>query len=646
MDVSLVLGFSILLQLAVVFLAVRLLRAAGMSLAWLAVVAALVLMLVRRSVTLFHWLTEDTAYQPDLLAEWLALLISLCILAGIVGVSRVCRVMHRNQEALDVSQTRYRSLRDQLEQRVADRTSRLAGAKEALESSVNACRASEAHLAESRMMLQRVLDAIPVRVFWKDLDSVYLGCNRHFANDAGLDSPQQIIGKDDYSLGWHEQADLYRADDKQVMSQGLEKINYEEPQTAPDGSKLVLRTSKIPLRDPSGKIFGILGCYEDITAQKRAQEELQEHRDHLEELVTKRTGEVQLQAQIIDQIHDSVVSTDLDGVVTSWNRGAERLFGYSAAEAVGKHIAFVYPREEHGFLADEVIAPLKQKGEHDVEVRMRRKDGSDFFAHLSLSLLSDNGAPKGMIGYSMDITARKQAEAALWKQTDILEAANRELQAFSYSVSHDLRAPLRAIDGFSQVLLDDYSDRLDDTGKDYLDRVRHGAQRMAELIDDLLDLSQVGRQELRRETVALSELADSIVNKLAETDPGRSPRVTVQRGLTAEGDNRLLEMLLHNLLGNAWKYTSKVDNAEIEFAAKKGDGYTVYYVRDNGAGFDMSYADKLFGTFQRLHGHEFEGTGIGLATVKRIVERHHGRVWGEGEVGKGATFYFTLGERR
>ena len=476
-------------------------------------------------------------------------------------------------------------------------------------------------------MFELVLDSILVWVFWKDRNSVYLGCNRLFSADAGLNSTEQIIGKDDFSMVWKEQAELYRLDDKKAIVEGLERINYEEPQTAPDGSRLVLRTSKVPLRDIDGNILGVLGCYEDITEKKQIEEELQVHRHQLEVVVGERTREVQLQAQIINQIHDSVVSTDLDGIITSWNRGAENLFGYSAKEAIGKPVSFVYPEEEHEYLQQQVIVPLKNKGEHETEVTMRRKDGSDFLAILSLSMLHDEqGVTVGMIGYSLDITARKKAEAALLKQTDVLETTNQELGAFSYSVSHDLRAPLRAIDGFSQLLLDDYTDSLDDVGKDYLSRVRGAAQRMAELIDALLDLSRVSRRELQHEIVDISAVADSSIQKLKEHDTTRSVKVTIEPGLKAEGDGRLIEMVLDNLIGNAWKYTARLDEAEIEVGSRNDEKETVFYVRDNGAGFDMQYADKLFGAFQRLHGTEFEGTGIGLATVLRIVKRHNGRV--------------------
>ncbi|MGH3145643.1 MAG: ATP-binding protein, partial [Rubrobacter sp.] len=227
-----------------------------------------------------------------------------------------------------------------------------------------------------------------------------------------------------------------------------------------------------------------------------------------------------------------------------------------------------------------------------------------------------------------------------------LEGTNRELEAFSYSVSHDLRAPLRTIDGFSQILQEDYEDRLDREGVDYLGRVRAASKHMAGLIDDLLELSRVGRRPLRGESVDLSGLAAGIIEDLRASEPERDVEFEAEDTVTAWGDVSLLKVALENLLGNAWKFTSRKSGALIEFGVEEEGGRPVYYVRDNGAGFDQAYSDKLFGAFQRLHAQdEFEGTGIGLATVQRIVHRHGGRVWAEGRIGEGATFHFTLGGR-
>lgn len=226
------------------------------------------------------------------------------------------------------------------------------------------------------------------------------------------------------------------------------------------------------------------------------------------------------------------------------------------------------------------------------------------------------------------------------------EASNRELESFSYTVAHDLRAPLRSIDGFSQALLEDYDDKLDMEGKQYLCYVRESAQQMAQLIDDLLNLSRLTRSELKREAVDFSTMARDVLAKLARRDPGRAVATTVQDGMTTEGDERLLKVILENLLGNAWKFTGKRADATIAFGSEVSGGMVTYVVRDNGAGFDMAYADKLFGVFQRLHGaHEFEGTGVGLATVQRIVRRHGGNIRAEGAVDRGATFTFDLGQK-
>ena len=249
-----------------------------------------------------------------------------------------------------------------------------------------------------------------------------------------------------------------------------------------------------------------------------------------------------------------------------------------------------------------------------------------------------------------DATERKNAERELRELNDSerryaaqLEAANRELEAFSYSVSHDLRAPLRSIDGFSLALIEEYGDKLDATATGFLERIRAGSQRMAQLIDDLLNLARVTRGEMRHEAVDLAAMAKDIVANLQKEDPQRVVQFAVQEEITGQGDPRLLHLVLENLLGNAWKFTSKKPQAHIELKAQRQNGKTVYSVCDDGSGFDMAYADKLFGTFQRLHASsDFPGTGVGLAIVQRIIQRHGGRTWAKGAEGKGATFSFTL----
>jgi signal transduction histidine kinase len=241
----------------------------------------------------------------------------------------------------------------------------------------------------------------------------------------------------------------------------------------------------------------------------------------------------------------------------------------------------------------------------------------------------------------------RELESRVSERTAQLEAANKELEAFSYSVSHDLRAPLRAIDGFSQALIEDLPDDLSEEGHRYLSRIRSSVQRMGQLIEDLLNLSRVSRSALEQRTTDLSELSRQVLADLQQRDPDRHVEVTIWDGMSVEADSRLLRAALENLIGNAWKFTSKTEKAHIEVGSLRTGEEVTFFVRDNGTGFDMAYADKLFGAFQRLHAmSEFPGTGIGLATVQRIVTRHGGRIWADAQPGKGAAFFFTLGPGR
>jgi PAS domain S-box-containing protein len=374
---------------------------------------------------------------------------------------------------------------------------------------------TEDELRESRAMLETVLNTIPARVFWKDRDSKYLGCNQSFARDAGFASPADIIGRDDHQMGWAEQAQLYRSDDRAVMETGKTKLNYEEPQSTPDGGRIWLRTSKIPLRDLDGNIRGLLGTYEDITGNKRSEEEIRTLNAELEQRVALRTAQ--------------------------------------------------------------------------------------------------------------------------------LEAANKELEAFGFSVSHDLRAPLRAIDGFTRILEEDYGPLLDEEGRRLCGVVRENARRMNQLIDDLLGLSRLTRAEMEFLSNDMQSMVESVFLEL--TVPETRNRIDFQTAPLppATGDPILLRQVWTNLIANAIKFSSKRAQPKIEIGCQHSPEEDVFFIRDNGAGFDGQYAGKLFGVFQRLHTTaEFEGTGVGLAIVQRIIHRHGGRVWAEGEVNQGATFYFTL----
>jgi PAS domain S-box-containing protein len=363
--------------------------------------------------------------------------------------------------------------------------------------------------------------------------------------------------------------------------------------------------------------------------------------------VTERKKAEELRAQIaaiVDSSDDAIIGKSLDGIIRSWNAGAGRVFGYTAAEMIGEPISILLPP---GRLGEEPsILERLRRGERvdSFETVRRRKDGQEIDVSMTISPIRDSrGQVVGASNVARDISDRKRAEGAIARAKEATEAANRELEAFSYSVAHDLRAPLRGIDGFSQALLEDYAEKLDEEGKRYLARVRESAQHMAQLIDSLLSLARITRGDIRRASVDLSELARATVERLRAAHPERNVEVLIAKGLTATGDGRLLGAALDNLIGNAWKFTRHQPKATIEVSSMRDAGQLVYLVRDNGAGFDMAFASKLFGVFQRLHTtDEFEGTGIGLATVQRIIRRHGGRIWAEGVVGGGATFYFTV----
>ncbi len=328
------------------------------------------------------------------------------------------------------------------------------------------------------------------------------------------------------------------------------------------------------------------------------------------------------------------------------NRAGEALLGIGRDALLGKRDLDFFPPDQAKAFEARDRETLDARVAVDIpEEPLATKGGERWLHTKKVPILDESGAPKFLLGISEDITEERAAAAALRAAKEAAEAANQELESFSYSVAHDLRAPLRAIDGFSHALQEDCADHLGPEALGYLERVRSAAQRMAELIDGLLGLSRLTRGELSRQTVDLTRLAREAADRLRVLFPERHVEVAVQEGLVADGDPHLLSAVFDNLLGNAWKFTSKVERPRVEvgMTTQTEDGRKLFFVRDNGAGFEQIYAHKLFGAFQRLHNpSEFEGSGIGLATVQRIVRRHGGRIRAEGKVGEGATFYFTL----
>lgn len=322
------------------------------------------------------------------------------------------------------------------------------------------------------------------------------------------------------------------------------------------------------------------------------------------------------------------------------NSSHAKLYGYdSHTELMGKLWRLFYGEDEIRRFEEEIFPVIVKDGEWRGEAVGRRRDGSVFPQEISLTKMDS----KGIVCIVRDITNHKDFEEELERKARELSASNRELEAFSYSLTHDMRNYITRSSSAAQILQESYHATLDETGQYLVKIIREANQDMETLVKDMLVLSRITRSEIRREKVDLDKMARGIAAELLQTEPGRSVEFVVAPGLVAECDPHLVKIALENLLGNAWKYTRKVPDARVEFGMVEHDGTKAFFVRDNGMGFDMKDADQLFKPFQRLqNAKEFPGTGIGLATVQRIIQRHDGEAWGEGEPGKGATFYFTL----
>lgn len=482
------------------------------------------------------------------------------------------------------------------------------------------------------------VEHVPAAVAMFDTYMRYLLVSRRWLTQFGIER-EHVIGRSHYELQPSTPARW-----REIYARALagEIVDSEEDQLQDaQGATQWLRWEVRPWRNGNGQVGGLLVFCEDITGRKRAELELRASAERLRVLTDTAPVMMWMSAPDGGFVHVNQVWLDFGGRP----RSAELGMGWADS---------VHPDDRDACVANHSAGVAAQRVVV-MDYRLRRADGQyRWISHTGMPRFSPHGEFLGCIGSSVDITERKLAadekqrladelDRRVRERTQELEGANHELEAFAYAVSHDLRAPLRAMHGFSRALVEDYGERFQDEAGQYLEQIQKGAQHMSELIDGLLVLSRVTRGELRREPVDLSEYAREILEDLVRKEPDRKVAWEVEPGLTARGDPRMLEVVLRNLLANAMKYTARKAEARIRFGTELNDGERCFCVNDNGAGFDMAHAEKLFQPFQRLHrADEFPGLGVGLATVQRIVHRHGGRIWASATPREGASFRFTL----
>lgn len=498
---------------------------------------------------------------------------------------------------------------------------------------------TEEALQENQQLLSTIINNSTAVIYVKDLRGRYLLVNHRFT-ELFHRSEEAILGKTDYDFFSKEDADAFRQMDERTAA--ADHALTEEERVRQDDGMHTYISVKSTLRNATGKPYAIFGISTDISDRKKAEESI-------------RLAEANYR-EIFDKASDAIYVHEMQtGRVIEVNQRASKITGYSKEELIGgdpKDFITNHPQYtlQHAFSYLQKAAEGKPQL---FEWLGKNKDGSYNWLEVNLKKASIAGQDR-ILAFFREINDRKKAQMEVQKlnegleqkvidRTAELQSANKELESFSYSVSHDLRAPLRAIHGYTKMLSEDYIDKLDDDAKQMMDAVLRNAGKMGRLIDDLLAFSKLGKKDLQITTVDMTKLATTVLNDIKYSMPSIKASVVILPLLPANGDPNLMSQVFTNLISNAIKYSEEKDAPAIEIGSREEGRETVYYVKDNGAGFDMKYYDKLFGVFQRLHrDEEFEGTGVGLALVKRIITRHGGKVWAEAEIGKGATFYFTM----
>jgi PAS domain S-box-containing protein len=483
------------------------------------------------------------------------------------------------------------------------------------------------------MRLAAIVESSDDAIISKTLDGIITSWNRGAEKVFGY-SMQEAIGKSMLMLFPPERV----AEEMEILARirSGKGIDHFETVRVTKGGKLIdVSVTLSPIRNNQDQVIGASKIARDITQRKQMEE-------------AQQASEARYR-MLFDYAPDGIVIVDPKGYYLDANASICRLLGYTRDEFIRLHASDVVAQTQTNRI-ESALVEIKAKSDYHQEWEFQRKDGSVFAVDTIATAMPDGN----LMAIIRDITERKAAEEKIHQlnleledrvieRTAQLEAANKELEAFSYSVSHDLRAPLRAVDGFSQAVQEDYGAQLPEEGRRYLQTIREGAQRMGVLIDDLLTFSRLSRQPVNKQPVNTAKLVNDVIEELNPRQHGRQVEIKIGELPPCRGDAVLLKQVWINLLSNAFKYSSNRNPAVIEIGCKLEQGENVYFVRDNGAGFDMQYAHKLFGVFQRLHrADEFEGTGVGLAIVQRVIHRHGGRIWVDAALYRGATFYFTL----
>jgi len=509
----------------------------------------------------------------------------------------------------------------------------------------------EAKLSESEDRYRRTLDLISDYAYCEALNH-----DEEWRPVWSAGAPERICGYTFDQLiaigGWGQ---IVHPEDRTILARHIEAVKVNQPHESEfrilssEGEVRWVSHRTMPIMDPDlDRVTGYYAAGQDVTDRKRNEAALRESEEKYR--------------QLVEDANSIILRLGPDGTIWYVNEFAERFFGYDTGELLGRDVVgTIVPQiDSEGRRTGDLVHTIsRDPTAYTVNQNENvRKDGTPaYISWTNRAIFGDDGSPLGILCVGNDITRLKEAEdenrqlyaeleERVRKRTEDLAAANRELESFTYTVSHDLRSPLRAIDGYTYILLHEHQPELTGSGKRYLNQISQNARRMARLIDDLLNFSRTGRQALAIRKIDPAVLVAEVLDDLAGERQGRDVRVTVGDLASCRADPALLKQVFANLIGNALKFTRNREVAEIEIGSSEETGGPVYYVRDNGVGFDQKYAKTLFQVFHRLHdAREYEGTGVGLAIVQRIIERHGGRCWVESEPGRGTTFFFTLSER-